>query len=103
MKKSIFLVMDMMNDLVDENGFNAKTYGVQVTERNMLAHTASAIAAARAAQVPVGFVRVGFSDDYRECPPRLADIFRRAQERHLQTGYMGYASPSQPCAAAAGF
>ena len=68
MKKSMLLVMDMMNDLVAEDGFNAGTYGVQVRERGVLANTAAAIAAARAAAVPIGYVRVGFSSDYREAP-----------------------------------
>lgn len=78
MKKSILLVMDMMNDLVDPEGFNAKTYGVQVRERGVLENTRRAIAAARAAGVPVGFVRVGFSADYRECPP-ASPIFSGAR------------------------
>lgn len=82
MKKSLFLVMDMMNDIVDENGFNAKTYGVQVKERNVLANTARAIAAARAAGVKIGFVRVGFSADYRECPP-ASPIFSGARNNGI--------------------
>jgi len=68
MKKTLFLVMDMMNDLVAEDGFNAQTYGVQVKQRNVLENTAKAIAAARAAGAKVGYVRVGFSPDYGEAP-----------------------------------
>ncbi len=82
MKKSLFLVMDMMNDLVDENGFSAMTYGVQVKERNLLANTADAIAAARTAGVQIGYVRVGFSDDYRECPP-ASPIFSGARNNGI--------------------
>ena len=82
MKRSLFLVMDMRNDIVDENGFNAKTYGVQVKERNVLANTARAIAAARAAGVKIGFVRVGFSADYRECPP-ASPIFSGARNNGI--------------------
>jgi nicotinamidase-related amidase len=78
MQKTLFLVMDMMNDLVAENGFNKATYGVQVAARNVLANTAAAIAAARAAGALVGFVRVGFSADYRECPP-ASPIFSGAR------------------------
>jgi len=78
MKKSLFLVMDMMNDLVAEDGFNAKTYGVQVKERGVLENTARAIANARAAGVKIGYVRVGFSSDYRECPP-ASPIFSGAR------------------------
>ena len=78
MKPTLFLVMDMMNDIVAEDGFNAKTYGVQVKERSALANTAKAIAAARAAGAKVGYVRVGFSSDYRECPP-ASPIFSGAR------------------------
>jgi len=78
MKPTLFLVMDMMNDIVAEDGFNAATYGVQVKARNVLANTAAAIASARAAGVPIGYVRVGFSADYRECPP-ASPIFSGAR------------------------
>ncbi|MDE2596497.1 MAG: cysteine hydrolase [Sphingomonadales bacterium] len=78
MKPTLFLVMDMMNDLVAEDGFNKATYGVQVKERGVLANTAAAITAARAAGARVGYVRVGFSDDYRECPP-ASPIFSGAR------------------------
>lgn len=82
MKKSLFLVMDMMNDLVAEDGFNAKTYGVQVEERNVLENTAKAIAAARQAGVKIGYVRVGFSPDYREAPP-ASPIFSGARNNGI--------------------
>lgn len=78
MKKTLFLVMDMMNDIVAEDGFNKATYGVQVKERNVLANTAAALAAARAAGAKIGYVRVGFSPDYRECPP-ASPIFSGAR------------------------
>lgn len=68
MKRTLFLVMDMMNDLVAEDGFNAQTYGVQCKERKVLENTAKAIAKARAAGAKIGYVRVGFSPDYREAP-----------------------------------
>ena len=89
MKKTIFLVMDMMNDLVAEDGFNAKTYGVQVKERNVLENTAKAIAAARAAGALVGYVRVGFSADYREAPA-ASPIFSGARKNGIfQLGTWG--------------
>lgn len=89
MKTTLFLVMDMMNDLVDEGGFNKATYGVQVKERDVLARTAAAIAAARAAGAKVGFVRVGFSSDYRECPPS-SPIFSGARANGIfQLGTWG--------------
>jgi nicotinamidase-related amidase len=82
MKPTLFLVMDMMNDLVAEDGFNAKTYGVQVSERNVLANTAQAIAGARSAGARIGYVRVGFSPDYRECPP-ASPIFSGARKNGI--------------------
>lgn len=89
MKKTLFLVMDMMNDLVAEDGFNAQTYGVQVKERNVLANTARAIAAARAAGAKVGYVRVGFSPDYREAPAN-SPIFSGARKNGIfQLGTKG--------------
>jgi nicotinamidase-related amidase len=82
MKKSLFLVMDMTNDLVSETGASAATYGVQVRERGVLEKTRKAIDAARKAGVAVGFVRVGFSPDYRECPP-ASPIFSGARKNGL--------------------
>jgi nicotinamidase-related amidase len=70
MKEAIYLVLDMMNDLIHEDGPNAKgPYGEQVRGRGIIANTRRAIDKARAAGLHVGFVRVGFSPDYRECPP----------------------------------
>jgi nicotinamidase-related amidase len=89
MKSTLFLVMDMMNDLVAADGFNAQTYGVQVKERSVLENTAKAIAAARAAGAKVGFVRVGFSSDYREAPAN-SPIFSGARKNGIfQLGTWG--------------
>lgn len=77
--KSMLLVMDMINDLVHPDGPNAKTYVAIGRERNLYANTAAAIAKARAADVPVGYVRIGFSPDYRECPPG-SPVFSKAKE-----------------------
>lgn len=89
MKPTIFLVMDMMNDLVAEDGFSAQSYGVQVSERGVLASTAAAIAAARGAGAKVGFVRVGFSSDYREAPAN-SPIFAGARKNGIfQLGTWG--------------
>jgi nicotinamidase-related amidase len=89
MEKTLFLVMDMMNDLVAEDGFNAQTYGAQVKQRGVLEKTANAIAAARAAGVKVGYVRVGFSPDYREAPAN-SPIFSGARKNGIfQLGTKG--------------
>jgi nicotinamidase-related amidase len=78
MTVKMLLVMDMLNDLVHENGGGVKTYVPLMKERNVLARTRAAIDRARAAGALIGYVRVGFSPDYRECPPN-SPIFSRAK------------------------
>ena len=81
---SIYLVLDMENDLVHEDGPNGKGgYRDQVQGRRIVEKTRRAIDNARAAGVPIGFVRVGFSPDYRECPPNSPIFFRGTQEWNL--------------------
>lgn len=79
---TILLVMDMLNDLVHPDGAGAKTYAVKCRERNVYANTARAIERARGAGVRVGYVRVGFSPDYRECPPG-SPVFSRARDNGI--------------------
>jgi nicotinamidase-related amidase len=81
--KSIYLVLDMENDLVHVDGPNGKSpLGEQVRTRRVVENTALAIRKARAAGIAVGFVRVGFSPDYRECPPK-SPIFSGAKQNNL--------------------
>ncbi|MFV8817523.1 cysteine hydrolase family protein [Haliea sp. E17] len=83
MSNSIYLVLDMMNDLVHPDGPNGNgPYGEQARARNIVANTRAAIDKARAAGVLVGFVRVGFSPDYRECPPN-SPIFSAARKNGI--------------------
>ena len=83
MSDAIYLVLDMMNDLVHADGPNGKAaYGEQVRGRRVLENTRSAIDKARAAGLRVGFVRVGFSPDYRECPPD-SPIFSGARKNGI--------------------
>ena len=80
---SIYLVLDMENDLVHENGPNAKgPYGQQVQSRQIIARTRDALGKARAAGIREGYVRVGFSPDYRECPPK-SPIFSGVKKNGL--------------------
>ena len=66
---SIYLVLDMQNDLVHAGGPNGKSpLGEQVRDRKVIANTVAALAKARSAGIKVGFVRVGFSASYPECP-----------------------------------
>jgi len=83
MSNAIYLVLDMMNDLVHPDGPNGNApYGEQSRERHIVENTRAAIDKARAAGVPVGFVRVGFSPDYRECPPN-SPIFSNARKNGI--------------------
>lgn len=83
MCNSIYLVLDMENDLVHADGPNGKAgYGEQVRGRRILENTRRAIDKARAAGIPIGFVRVGFSPDYRECPPH-SPIFSGARKNGI--------------------
>lgn len=90
MSDAIYLVLDMENDLVHADGPNGRAaYGEQVRERQILPNTRRAIDKARAAGVPIGFVRVGFSPDYRECPPN-SPIFSGARKNGIfQLGSWG--------------
>ena len=83
MSNAVYLVLDMENDLVHADGPNGKAaYGEQVRSRRILENTRGAIDKARAAGVRIGFVRVGFSADYRECPP-ASPIFSGARKNGI--------------------
>jgi nicotinamidase-related amidase len=80
---AIYLVLDMINDLVHEDGPNGKKgYGPELARHNTIGNTALALRKARDAGVRVGHVRVGFSPDYRECPPN-SPIFRDVKKAGL--------------------
>jgi nicotinamidase-related amidase len=80
---SIFLTLDMENDLVHEDGPNGKApYGEQARARRIVENTRRALDKARAAGLRVGFVRIGFSPDYRECPAG-SPIFSNARKNGI--------------------
>jgi nicotinamidase-related amidase len=80
---SIYLVLDMENDLVHDDGPNGKAaYGEQARARRIVANTRRALDKARAAGLRIGFVRVGFSPDYRECPAH-SPIFAGARKNGI--------------------
>ena len=80
---AIYLVGDMINDLVHEDGPNGeKGYGPILARRNVIANTAEAIRKSREAGIKIGYIRVGFSQDYRECPPK-SRIFQGAKKAGL--------------------
>ena len=81
--QSLYLVLDMENDLVHRDGPSGKSpMGALVVSRRILPLTAAAITKARAAGLMIGFVRVGFSADYKECPPN-SPVFSPARQNGL--------------------
>ena len=69
MNKSALILIDFINEIVDEKGkFAGKGYPAFVKAHDILANVNAAIAKARTKDIPVIFVRVGFSSDYREWP-----------------------------------
>lgn len=79
----MYLVLDMINDLVHEEGPNGKSpLGEQVRSRDLIARTKAAIARARKAGLPIGYVRVGFSPDYKEAPAS-SPVFSKVRENGL--------------------
>ncbi len=69
MLKSALLLLDFINEIVNEEGKLAtKGYAAFIKEHGTLERVNEAIEKARTHNVPVIFVRVGFSDDYREWP-----------------------------------
>ena len=83
MTNTVYLVLDMENDLVHDDGPNGKSpLGEQVRSRGIIAKTAQAIQKARAAGTLVGYVRVGFSPEYQECP-RNSPVFAGAPKAGL--------------------
>lgn len=80
---SIYLVLDMENDLVHEDGPNGKAaFGQEVKRRQIIEKTRSVLIKARAAGLKIGYVTVGFSADYGECPPK-SPIFSAAKKNNL--------------------
>jgi nicotinamidase-related amidase len=68
--KSAYLVLDMLNDLIHDDGASGKSpLNEHVRARGIIARTAEAIRKARARGITIVFVRVAFSDDYREVNP----------------------------------
>jgi nicotinamidase-related amidase len=83
MSSSIYLALDMENDLVHADGPNGNApYGEQARARHIVENTRRALDKARAAGLRVGFVRVGFSPDYRECPAD-SPIFSNARKNGI--------------------
>lgn len=70
---SLYLVLDLINDIVTGEG----PLVAEIAQREVLSRSATAIAKARAAGVPVAYVRVGFSGEREapRCSPLLKPLF----------------------------
>jgi nicotinamidase-related amidase len=76
--KTALLVLDFINDIVHPDGKIAASAGF-VKENNVMAHANDTIAFARKNNIPVVFVKVGFSSGYKECP-LSSPIFSKAKQ-----------------------
>ena len=78
MTQRLLLVIDFINDIVDPLCDSA-SLSMFVQEREVMLRANQAIAYARQEGVPVVHVKVGFSDDYSECP-LTSPVFGGAQQ-----------------------
>lgn len=78
MTKTALLLLDLQNEMVDEKGkIGSAGLHKVVAERGVLLHAKAAADAARRAQMPIVFVRLGFRPDYSDAlsvAPRIAKL-----------------------------
>lgn len=83
MKKKALLMLDFLNEIIHPEGVYAQMgYLQQVQENAVVRHAAEALKGARAAQIPVVHVMVGFSENYVECP-NGSEVFDLARNDRL--------------------
>ena len=78
-RRPALLVLDLINDIVHPDGTYADVCLAQVVQRGVIERTATALARARAAGIPVVYVVVGFSPGYPDWPAS-SPVF--AESRH---------------------
>ena len=78
MSKALLLVVDFINDIVNPK-FKTASCASYVKDHDVMARANEAIAFARKNNILIAHVKVGFSDDYCECP-KHSPIFGKAQE-----------------------
>ena len=74
------ILLDFINEIVDDNGkFAGKGYPAFIKAHDILSNVNAAINKAREKNIPIIFVRVGFSPDYRELP-EISPLFGAAKK-----------------------
>jgi nicotinamidase-related amidase len=80
MTKSALVLLDFINEVVDEKGKLAgKGYPTFLKAHGVLDSVNNAIVKARSKNIPIIFVRLGFSPDYREWP-ETSPLFSAAKK-----------------------
>jgi nicotinamidase-related amidase len=81
MNKSLLLVIDFINEIVNSD-YPAASCADFVASHQVMLHANEAIAIAREQGIDVVHVKVGYSDDYRECA-RHSNLFKMARQNEL--------------------
>jgi len=80
MTTTALILLDFINEIVDDNGkFASKGYPAFIKAHDILSNVNTAINKARGKNIPIFFVRVGFSPDYREWP-EMSPLFGTAKK-----------------------
>ena len=83
--KTVLLVMDLINDIAHPKGKIARSSGY-IEKHQVIDKANRLIKWARGKDIPIGFVTLGFSKGYPECP-KHSPIFGKAIENQaLQLG-----------------
>jgi ureidoacrylate peracid hydrolase len=78
--KPALLVIDFINDIVHENGKSNSCFNY-VKEFEVIQKTNEAIKIARNHDIPIFFVKIGFSQQYNELP-KTSPVFSGAQQKN---------------------
>lgn len=78
MSKSLLLTIDFINDIVHPEG-KISSVATYVKDNNVIQNTNTAINTARRNNILIAHVKVGFSNNYIECPNH-SPVFAKAKE-----------------------
>lgn len=88
--KAVYLVLDLINDIVHPDGpLGHQGFGPEVRRRRVLENTAVALERMREKGVRIGYVRIGFSTHYGECPPNSVRFQKARENGWFQLGTWG--------------